>query len=107
MSDQEINQENTWNKFATNEVISHLPDTNYWHYCLQLNTYKAILEEKYGKKVEDLYLICLHPDNKNKNYQRIKVVDLQKEVKELFELRRQEVVEKYGNILGRFNQLAS
>jgi len=35
------------------------------------------------------------------------VVDLQKEVKELFELRRQEVVEKYGNILGRFNQLAS
>jgi hypothetical protein len=58
---------------------------------LQLNTYKAILEEKYGKVVEDLYLICLHPENKNKNYQRIKVVNLQSEVKELFELRRQEM----------------
>ena len=71
-----------------------MPDTNYWHYCLQLNTYKAILEEKYGKVVEDLYLVCLHPENKNKSYQRIKVVNLQTEVKALFELRRQEINEK-------------
>ena len=34
-----------------------------------------------------MYLVCLHPDNKNKNYQRIKVVDLQEEVKDLFNLR--------------------
>ena len=75
-------------KWANKECIGHLPDTNYWHYCLQLNTYKAILEEKYGKVVEDLYLVCLHPENKNKNYQRIKVVNLQKEVHDLFEMRR-------------------
>jgi outer membrane lipoprotein-sorting protein len=50
--------------------------------------YKAILEEKYGEKVKELYLVCLHPDNKNKNYQRISVVDLQEEVKELFNLRK-------------------
>jgi CRISPR/Cas system-associated exonuclease Cas4 (RecB family) len=65
-----------------------LPDTNYWHYCLQLNTYKAILEQKYGRKVRELYLVCLHPDNKNGSYQRIKVVDLQEEVGELFQLRK-------------------
>ena len=31
-----------------------------------------------------MYLICLHPDNKNNNYIRIKVADLQDEVKDLF-----------------------
>ena len=88
---------------SNKECIDHLPDTNYWHYCLQLNTYKAILEEKYEKKVTDLYLVCLHPDNKNKNFQRIKVADLQNEVKELFEMRsvnilQQETVEGLKNI---------
>ena len=76
-----------WNKFSNCETISHIPDTNYWHYCLQLNTYKAILEAKYDKKVVGLYLICLHPDNKNKNFQRIKVVNLQEEVADLFNSR--------------------
>ena len=88
---KEIVKTNAFGKWGQKECIEHLPDTNYWHYCLQLNTYKAILEENYGKVVEDLYLVCLHPNNKNKNYQRIKVVDLQEEVKELFELRRQEI----------------
>jgi len=85
---RDIKKSDAFNKSANKECIEHLPDTNYWHYCLQLNTYKAILEEKYGKKITDLYLVCLHPDNKNKNYQRIKVVDLQEEVKELFTLRK-------------------
>ena len=67
-------------KCGNKKCIEHLPDTNYWHYCLQLNTYKAIIEEKYGKKVTDLFLVCLHPDNNNKSYKRIKVVDLQSEV---------------------------
>jgi len=88
---KEIVKTNGFNKWGKKECIDHLPDTNYWHYCLQLNTYKAILEEKYGKTVTDLYLVCLHPDNKNKNFQRIKVVDLQTEVKALFETRRQEL----------------
>ena len=88
---KEIVKTNGFNKWGQKECIDHLPDTNYWHYCLQLNTYKAILEEKYGKTVTDLYLVCLHPDNKNKNFQRIKVVDLQTEVKALFETRRQEL----------------
>ena len=57
--------------------------------CLQLNTYKAILESKYDKKVVGLYLVCLHPENKNKNFQRIEVIDLQKEVNDLFEQRKE------------------
>ena len=69
------------------ETIAHIPDTNYWHYCLQLNTYKAILERCYGKRVTDLFLVCLHPDNKNGSYQCIRVVDLQAEIAALFEER--------------------
>ena len=81
----------TSDSFSHKECISHLPDTNYWHYCLQLNTYKAILEEKYNKQIGDLYLVCLHPDNKNNSYLRIKVVDLQNEIKLLFDERKKEL----------------
>lgn len=84
---REIVKTSNWNKCSSNPVISHIPDTNYWHYCLQLNTYKAILESKYDKKVVGLYLVCLHPENKNQNFQRIKVVDLSEEVKDLFQYR--------------------
>ena len=84
---KEIKKENRWQS-ATTECISHLPDTNFWHYSLQLNTYKALLEKNYGKKVKGLYLVCLHPDNKNNSYQKIKVPVLKTEIKQLFELRK-------------------
>ena len=58
---KEIEHETNYNKYATTQCISHLPDTNFWHYALQLNVYKAILEQKYGKKITDLYLVCMHP----------------------------------------------
>jgi CRISPR/Cas system-associated exonuclease Cas4 (RecB family) len=90
---QEIVHETPFNKFSTNPVIKHLPDTNFWHYALQLNTYKTILEEKYGKKVTGLYLVCIHPDNPYKTYDRIKVPFLEKEMKDLFEQRRKQVEE--------------
>ena len=60
---QEIKHEDPFGKTATTSCISHLPDTNFWHYALQLNVYKTILEHKYGKKVTDLYLVCIHPEN--------------------------------------------
>jgi hypothetical protein len=82
---REITKTNRANKFATHSAIEHLPDTNYWHYALQLNIYKYILETKYDKTVTDLYLIVLHPEAQN--YQRIKLPDLQSEVAELFEER--------------------
>ena len=77
---KEITRNNSFNKWATTPGLDHLPDTNYWHYCMQLNAYKFILQEKYGKTVSDMYLVCLHPDNANRDYQRIKVVDLQSEI---------------------------
>lgn len=79
-----ITRVNNWNKFALPPQICHLPDSNFWHYAMQLNTYKVILEDKYGKKVKDLYLVRLHPDAEEKNYELIKLPDLSNEVRELF-----------------------
>jgi ATP-dependent exoDNAse (exonuclease V) beta subunit len=78
---KEITKTNSFCKTATNPLIEELPDTNYWHYCLQLNTYKYIIEKNYGYKVNDLYLVALHPDNEN--YKKIKVVNLQPQVEAL------------------------
>ncbi len=79
-----ITSSNNFNKFAIHPLICHLPDTNFWHYSLQLNTYKVILEEKYGKKVRDLFLVRLHPDAEGKNYELIKLPDLSFDVKDMF-----------------------
>lgn len=88
---QEIVYENGFGQHAKTECIKHLPDTNFWHYSLQLNTYKKILEDKYGKKVVGLYLVCLHPDNPHKTYERIEVPVLEKEMADLFALRKSQL----------------
>jgi ATP-dependent exoDNAse (exonuclease V) beta subunit len=76
---QEINQ---WNKYASSPLIPHIPDTNFYHYSLQLNIYKTILEQKYGQKVSSLYLIALYPDNPS--YHRVQVPFLDEEIHNLF-----------------------
>lgn len=91
---EEIKHEAEFNKYAITPCISHLPDTNFWHYALQLNVYKTILEHKYDKKITDLYLVCMHPDNKYKNYQRIKVPFLDKEINDLIDMRKKQLIEQ-------------
>jgi len=73
-------------------VCSDLPNTNFWHYSLQLNTYKAILESQYGKKVTALRLVRLYPDAST--YECIDCHDLQEKVHRLFENRRNELLQK-------------
>jgi hypothetical protein len=87
---KEIIKENAYGSTATTECIRHLPDTNFWHYALQLNTYKTIIEEKYGKKVVGLCLVCLHPNNAD--YQLIEVPFMEKELVDLFEYRKQMLI---------------
>jgi len=87
----EIPHEAFGNKTAKTQCINHLPDSKFWHYALQLNTYQAIIEKKYGKVVTDLYLVRLHPEDAYKTYDRIPVPILTKEIEDLFEYRRQQV----------------
>lgn len=88
---KEITRINTYNKFAVTKCISQMPDSNFWHYTLQLNTYKAILEEKYGKIVKELFLVRLHPDAEEKSYELIQIPILKKEIDDLFNERRKEL----------------
>jgi hypothetical protein len=88
---KDITKVNTWSKFATNPLISHLHDTNFWHYALQLNTYKAILEAKYGHKVSSLFLVRLHPEAKEGTYELLEVPILNKEIDDLFEEREKQI----------------
>ena len=73
-------------EYSTTECINHLPDTNFWHYSLQLNTYKAILERNYNKKVTKLCLVCLYPGQET--YKLFEVPDLSEEIDMLFDLRK-------------------
>ena len=83
----------TDNKFENGyPPVDHLPNTNYWHYTLQLNTYRWFLETLYGLEIGDMYLIVLHPNNKN--YRRIRLNRLEQEVFDMLECRKRAVVSK-------------
>lgn len=89
---KEIKKTDWYNSsYATTQCISHIPNTNFWHYSLQLNTYKAILEAKYNKKVSGMYLVKLHPNNTGNTYILIKCADLSTEINDLFRERREYV----------------
>jgi len=95
---KEITKTNSFGRFASNPLIAHLPDTNYWHYALQLNTYKTILERKYGVRVKDLHLVRLHPDNNpDDTYELIPLPILEKEMADLFAQRERIVSAKKKN----------
>lgn len=66
--------------------VDHLPDSNYWHYSLQLNTYRYILENYYGIHIEGMYLVFLHPDFPS--FKRIAVNRMDDEVGAMIETRR-------------------
>ena len=82
-----ITRINTFNKFALPPCICHLPDSNFWHYALQLNVYKYIIETKYDKIVKEIYLVRLHPDAEEKNYELIQLPILTTEINDLIEER--------------------
>ena len=79
-----ITRINNFNKFGINPIICHLPDSNFWHYAMQLNTYKSIIEKQYNKKINDLFLVRLHPEAEEKNYELISLPILSTEIDDLF-----------------------
>ena len=84
---KEIKSENPFSTALA--PLEHLPDTNYWHYTLQLNVYKWMLESYYGLEIADLYLVILHPDNPS--YRRMRLNILTEEVEDMMECRRKAV----------------
>ena len=43
------------------EPLDHLPDTNYYHYALQLNIYRFILQSEHSLTANALFLGIFHP----------------------------------------------
>jgi hypothetical protein len=69
--------------------LDHLPDTNYWHYSLQLNIYRRMIEEFYGYTVSEMALVVLHPNNKS--FKVIMLNRMDDEVTAMFEDRREKL----------------
>ena len=88
---KEIKKSNNWGNRGLVDCIQHIHDSNYWHYALQLNVYKALLERTYGFCITELAIVVMHPDNETSSYEKYIIPDLQKEVSDLFELRSEEV----------------
>ena len=81
---KEIKMENTFQSgFGP---VSHLPDCNYWHYTLQLNMYRWMLEKHYGIVVSEMALVIMHPNNTN--YRKYVLNRLDDEVEGMVESRR-------------------
>ena len=66
---------------ATAQGLTHLLACNYNQYALQLNTYKYILERRYGIKIETQRLVQLHPSIKE--YKEFIVPEMKQEVNAL------------------------
>lgn len=52
-------------RYGTTELTKGLVDCNFSHYSMQLNIYKTILERKYGRTVMGMFLVILHPNQKD------------------------------------------
>ncbi len=60
---ENLKMENKWEKGLG--IFSHLDNCNFVKYTLQLNTYRYILERRYGLHVKQMFLVILHEDNEN------------------------------------------
>jgi len=81
---KEIKKTNDWEN--AHEPISHLPNTNYWQYTLQLNAYRWFLETYYGLKISDMAIVVFHPDNSN--YKLYHLNRLDDEIHEMLQVRK-------------------
>jgi hypothetical protein len=84
---KDITKTNGFGKTALTECIDYMPDANFWHYTLQLNIYKMILERNYGICIRDLKLVRLHPDAVNDSYELLDVPVMSNVMRELVDHR--------------------
>eukprot|EP00808_Paulinella_micropora_P010158 g18701.t1 len=67
-----------------------MPDCNYSHYCLQLNTYRELAELQLKKQVGGMYLLIFHPNQDN--FRFLEVPDLGKVTRQCLGMRRVNLV---------------
>lgn len=78
---QPIKNDN-WGKCGIGQ-LNHIDDTSYNKYCLQQSLYKFVLEKNYNIKVDNMYLIIMHPENEK--YYKVEVPYLKNEIEHILE----------------------
>jgi len=66
--------------------VHHLPNTNLWHYNLQLNVYKTLIERNTPWRIESMWLGVFHPVQED--YLTFRVHDFSDEVSRMLEMRK-------------------
>lgn len=84
---KEIKMRSYYGQYAIVECISHIHDSNFWHYSIQLNIYRKILQDKYNMKISGLFLVVLHPNNTT--YEMFKVNMMDNTIDKLWNYRKQ------------------
>ena len=64
-------------------ICNFLPNSKFWHYSFQLNTYKYILEQNYDIKVKQMMLVQLHESKSN--YVKHQVPHMDNELEDFIE----------------------
>lgn len=71
---KEIKTENKWERGTV--PFQNFPHCNFYHYTLQLNMYRHMLETRYGQEVIYMMLVILHPQQTSPLYFPIDRVEL-------------------------------
>ena len=71
------------------EPCSDLPNTSFYHYCIQQNVYKYIVDSFYGIVIDSMFLAQFHPDLPGPHC--VEVPDMQDRVKIIMDDRTEEV----------------
>ena len=72
---EEIKTDNPYEKGLG--ILQNFDNCNYWHYTLQLNGYRHILENRYQLKISRLFLVVLHPNQETYLKYDIPMLDMQ------------------------------
>jgi len=84
--------------------FQNILDCNFYHYSLQLNLYRVILEKFYNEKIKEMFLVILHPNNKDDKYMKIPVKRMEKEGDLLLDFRINQLL-KLGYSKDRFQDI--
>ena len=69
--------------------VNDIPNTNSYHYFLQLYLYKYLLEKNYDIKIEGLYLCQLYPTRGT--YKILEAINMEKHIEEILRIRKMQI----------------
>lgn len=98
---KEINMK-SYNNKKGRYPFQNVLDCNYYHYALQLNLYRIILERFYNIPIKELFLVILHPNQSNYLKMRVEIMEDESELLLLYRMK--ELIDK-GYEKERFDSL--